>query len=596
MKHDDALAEGTHGGDEGTPPPKRTRARSATTGSPAKRARRKGASDGDALGSESTLARARKAFAEHRWGDAYAAFDASDRQARLELHDLTNLAIAARLINREDESSELWIRVHHVALDAKDARHAIRAASWLALSLQARGETASAAGWLARSRRLLAQETEESVERGYHLMAVAMQSVRARDIPGAAEAFEHAARIGERFGDRDLLTRANQGLARTMIVMGDVAAGGELLDEVLVAVTASEVSSLAIGDVYCSAIEACYEMFDMRRAREWTAALTHWCESEPSLVLYRGTCQVRRAEVLQLTGAWPQALDQAALARDSMATPPPDRSIGGAYYRIAELRRLRGDFKGAAEAYREASDAGHAALPGLALLRLSEGADNVARAALMRALDETRDKRVRARLLAAFVEVLLRSAEVESADEAARELQIIATGFESTFLRATSNYATASVMIARGIERQALPLLRQSFDDWRELEAPYEEARTRVLIAQACLALGDTESAQLELDAAWRIFHRLGAATDLANAERLGAKGNDEVVETRDDHLTEREQEVLALLATGMTNRALAAELRIAEKTVARHVSNIFTKLGLTTRAAATAYALRRRN
>lgn len=551
----------------------------------------------DALSALSALSdpleRARRAYTQRRWQLAYTSFASTDHTNPLALDDLELYAIATRLVNREEESVEVFTRVHHAAMDAGDRKRGIRAAAWLALYLHFSGERARGAGWLARSRRFLSEESEECVESGYHLMALALQCVSSRDIVGAADAFEHAMRIGEKFRDRDLVTRANQGRARTLINMGDTSAGSALLDEVLVAVTAAEVSPLAVGDLYCSAIAACYEMFDMRRAREWTGALARWCDAEPELALYRGQCQIRRAEVLQLNGEWSDALAEAANARESMAAPPPDRSIGAAHYRIGELRRLRGDAKGAEQAYRSANEAGHSAIPGLALLRLSEGEIATAIGALARALEEMRDKRSRARVLAAYIDVLVAAGDTVTAERAVLELEELASHFDSVYLRATAMAARAQLLLATDDARQALPLLRSAFDTWRELEAPYEEGRTRLLLARACRALGDVEGAQLELDAAWSIFRRLGAMPDLTIAEQLGARPTTARARTRDDNLTEREQEVLALLATGMTNRALAAELKIAEKTVARHVSNIFMKLGVTTRAAATAYALR---
>jgi DNA-binding CsgD family transcriptional regulator len=348
-------------------------------------------------------------------------------------------------------------------------------------------------------------------------------------------------------------------------------------------------------------IAACFEMLDLRRAREWTSALTRWCAAQPDLVAYRGVCLIHRAEILTMQGVWPDALDQAQRACDQLSQPPPGQpEIGNARYHLGELHRLRGDFAKAEEIYRDASQAGRAPQPGLARLRLAQGRIDAAKAAICRLLDEgSPDARARSLMLAAAVEILLASNEVSAARRASDELSAIASQIDTPLLRATSAGATGAVLLAEEDPRAASAVLRVACTLWRDLDVPYEAARVRVLIAQACSALGDIDSAQLELDAAIHIFRKLGAAPDLARAEALAtvdtappasAAGGDLTV-TTGVPLTGREVQVLRLVATGKTNRAIADALGISEKTVARHISNIFTKLDLSSRAAATAYA-----
>jgi DNA-binding CsgD family transcriptional regulator len=372
--------------------------------------------------------------------------------------------------------------------------------------------------------------------------------------------------------------------------MGEIGSGAALLDEAMAAITSGEVSPMLVGDVYCSVIDACHDMLDIRRAQEWTAALSEWCASQPEMAPYRGQCLVHRAEIMTLHGAWPDAAEEAERARDCLSQPPPHRAIGAAFYQIGELHRLRGDYTMAEESYREASRSGRDPQPGLALLRLAQGQIDVARTAIARAMEEPGLRRRRSWILPAYVEIALAANDVAAARTAADTLSRIASNDAAAFLRALAAHATGSVLLAEGDARGSLTALRHASLLWEDLGAPYDAARTRAVIGLACRALGDEEAAVLELDAARERFDALGAAPD---ADRV-AKLTHEQRQTPSSTLTSREVEVLRLIATGKTNRAMAGALGISEKTVARHVSNIFTKLDLSSRAAATAYAYER--
>jgi DNA-binding CsgD family transcriptional regulator len=527
--------------------------------------------------------RGRDFIGRHAWGDAFAELSAADREGGLGLDDLERLAVAAYLVGADADSDDAWLRAHRECLRLGDVVRAARCAGWLAQGLLLRGEMARAGGWLARAERLLDEVRHDGVGRGYLLLPVALRSFE--EDPAAARAtFKRAATIGVRFGDEDLTVYARTGEGRALIRMGETADGVALLDEVMVAVTAGEVSQVFAGLVYCAVIEACQEIFDVRRAREWTAALTSWCEAQPGLVAYRGQCLVYRAEIMLLHGAWGEAANEVNRACERLAGRP---AVGMAFYQRAEVHRLRGEFAEAEEAYRQAVQWGREPQPGLAMLRLAQGQVDTAAVAIRRVADEANVRVTRSQVLAAFVEIILAVGDLGAAGAAAEELAEIADDLGAPLLHAVSGHATGAVLLGEGDARAALVVLRRALAAWRELDAPYEAARTRVLIGLACRELGDRDAAGMELDAARSVFRQLGAARDLARVEALSP--------TMRTHapmgLTGRELEVLALVATGKTNREIAAALVISEHTVARHVQHILAKLRVSSRTAASAFA-----
>ena len=533
------------------------------------------------------LEHGREAYAQRAWMDAYESLSRADEAAPLGTEDLELLAISAHMVGRMDDFLRILERAHHVSLDAGEELRAARAAFWIGMNLAIRGEIGPAGGWFGRAQRLVEREGQDCVEQGYLLVPVALKHQGMGDYEAAYAAAAGAAEMGERFGDADLFAAAVhfQGLIR--IKEGRVEEGLGLLDEAMVGVTAGEVSPVMSGVVYCGVIACCEEAFEPRRAREWTNALTRWCEQQPQMVAFTGRCLAHRAGIMQLHGAWRDALEEARLARGRCEQAMNRAATGQALYQQGELLRLQGDFAAAEKAYRDASGYGREPQPGLALLRLGQGDADTAAAAIRRILGETTEPLQRAGLLPAYAEIMLAVGDIEETRGACRELAEIAAASERAMLEAIAAHARGAVELAEGDARAALVPLRHSWQVWQELEAPYEAARARVLIGLACRALGDEDSAALELEAARGAFERLGASPDLARVDSLTGRAA-----PADTHgLSPRELEVLRLVAAGNTNREIASTLVVSEHTVARHVQNIFTKLRVSSRTAATAFA-----
>jgi DNA-binding CsgD family transcriptional regulator len=531
-----------------------------------------------------TLRRGRTSFEQRAWADSYRLLQAADRDAPLDAEDLERLAIAAYLVGRDDDCEAFTARAHQTFLDRGDREAAARAAFWLGFALMGRGVIAPASGWFARAGRLLDEGQLDCVVRGYLLVPVAITCIVQGDPSTALATFSQAAAIARRFADHDLASVACHGRGRALIRLGRIAEGLALLDEAMASVIAGEVTPLVAGDVYCSVLEGCQETFDLRRAYEWTASLAQWCATQPDLVRYRGECLNYRAEVLQLRGRWNDAARDAQEACELLIPRP---AAGAAFYRRGDIHRLRGEFTKAEEAYTRAQERGRKPQPGLSLLRLAQGQIGAAAASIRSVLLDTQAPIGRASLLPAVVEILLAAADVAAARAAAAELSEIALAFGAPLLGAASAHATGAVLLAEGDIEGASTSLRQACGTWRELEMPYEEAHTCLLLAAVCETRGDQDGRRLEIDTARRIFTQLRAEPCLARMAGQSERASHQ----RTGSLSEREAQVLRLLAAGKTNRAIADELFISEKTVARHVSNIFDKLGVSSRTGATAWA-----
>jgi DNA-binding CsgD family transcriptional regulator/tetratricopeptide (TPR) repeat protein len=529
------------------------------------------------------LGRGRRAFDASAWDAAYAELTAADLELPLSPDDLERLAVSAQLVGRTEESVDLWVRAHHDWTRSGSDVRAARCAFWLALEFLLSGATARFGGWLTRARRLLG---EDHSALGYDALLTALDTLFHGDAKAAYAGLDDVVRRSERGGDRDVVTLARLGRGQALIRLGQVAEGMVALDEVMVAVTINEVSPMVAGIAYCAVLLECQATLDVHRAREWTLALSRWCDRQPGLMHYRGQCLVHRSEVLQLQGAWSQALHEAQDACDRLAGQP---TAGMAFYQLGEMHRLRGEHGPAEAAFQQASRLGRTPQPGLALLRLAQDDVAAAMTAIRAALAGASDPLGRSPTLGAYVEILLTAGDIRAARAAADELSTIANDTGSPMVEAIAAHAVGAVCLAEGDGEAARIALCAAWQIWRELDAPYGAARTRLLLALAHRRLGDESAAAMEFDAAIWVFRQLGADPDAEHALGLAQPPSLDAV----GPLSAREREVLTLVAAGHTNREIATDLFISEHTVRRHLQNIFVKIDVPSRAAATAYALR---
>jgi DNA-binding CsgD family transcriptional regulator len=531
------------------------------------------------------LTRARRAYHAQAWQDAYDGLSRADRAAALAPDDLELLATAAYLIGRQDDFVQVLERAHHGHLDAGAVTRAVRCGFWIGAVLALAGRSGHASGWFARAQRLL-DRAGDCVERGYLLLTQVLEQVATRDWQAVVATAAEVAALAERYGDRDLFALAVHEQGHALARLRRTADGLRLLDEAMLAAVRGDLSPVVAGLVYCGVIAYCHDLYEVRRAREWTEALTRWCDQQPQMVAFTGRCLVHRAEIMQLGGTWADAMREAREACRRLAHGPEPSTRGLAFYRQGELHRLRGEVAEAEEAYRQASRHAWDPQPGMALLRLAQGNGEAAAAAVRRALGEFTEPLDQAALLPAWVEIMLAADDLEAARDSCRTLQRIAADHGGDMLNAAAAQATGALALADSDPPAALVSLRQAWQLWQRLEVPYEAARVRVLVGRACRALGDEDAARLEFDAARATFADLGAAPDLARLEALVVSSAAPA-----HRLTSRELEVLRLVAGGRSNKAIAEQLVLSERTVERHVSNILAKLELRSRAAATAYA-----
>lgn len=540
------------------------------------------------------LERGRAAYARGRWVDAFEDLSAADEQSHLAAMDLRTLATVAYLIGRDQVALDAFRRAHQAFREEGDVGQAVLCAFWIGYVLMMSGGPAEAMGWWTRGQRLLDDVGQERVERGYLLIPAALRNLSEGNPRAAYDVSGEIWAIADRFGDPDLLALSTLGQGQALAKLGEVDRGLTMLDDAMVAVTAGDTSPAVTGIIYCAVLIACRDVFDLRRAQEWTAAFGRWCDDQQGLRPYRGQCLIHRSEIMQLHGEWSEAIDEVGQACAHLSDPPGDPVLGMAQYQMGELLRLRGEFAHAEDAYQRAGERGHHVHPGLALLRLAQGRLDDAVAAIRRVVAESEgDRTERARILSAFITIMLAADDVDAARTATEELEQLAADFGAVYLHAVAASARGAVALADGDAHRACASFREAWRAWQELDAPYEAAEVRLSMAKACRELRDHDTAEMELSAARRTFEKLAAAPALAVAMGLSGTTADtaDTKDATDATLTRRELDVMRLVASGASNRDIARALSISEKTVARHLSNMFGKLGVTSRSGVTAYA-----
>lgn len=508
----------------------------------------------------------------------------SGRRDALAPDELDELGLAAWLIGREQDCEQAWIDAQQAHLTLGDADAAMRCVFWLGFTLFEGGNPVKGGAWMSRLFELHAGHPSARAD----AIVAACELFRAYSegrLEDSLTRGETAVALARETGEAELEVLTTMGLGRALVHSGRLAEGFARMDAVMLAITTGVASDRVAGPAFCAVIASCLDRWDVERAQVWIRDLNDWCDAQQGLSPFRGDCSVNRAAVMRLGGEWEEA---EAMLTELCEHARRRETLENAFYWLGDLRRLTGRADEADAAYHHAAELGREVQPGLGLLRRDTGHPGAARAGVSRALESSPPPGTRAELLAAQVDLETDGADLDVAQRASAGLRKLGDALDTPYLRALADRATAQVMIASDAADQALPLLRASWSTWRQLDAGYDAAITRIHLGRASRALGDEDAAQLEFDAARTALTALGAVPDLARLERIAGQAD----AVRDDGgLSRRELEVLRLIARGESNRQIAADLFLSERTVARHVSNILTKLGLPNRTAATNFA-----
>jgi DNA-binding NarL/FixJ family response regulator len=529
------------------------------------------------------LSRARDALAHHDWEachDLVHGLSVDDPAAQADRFDL--LADAAWWLGRVEESVDARQAAHRIFESLGEHRRAGMCAVWLYQDHCLRARPATASGWLQRARRAL-EGDPSCVEYGALLLREAEIAHGGGRLDEAVELAERARALGRALASADLEAEALQTLGRVLIDAGQPTAGLGHLDEAMLLAVEGRLGPYSTGKVYCSLISACEELGDLRRAAEWTEATATWAARHP-FAIFPGICRVHRAVVLERQGALEEAEREASRACAELVGSHLPNAVT-AYAEVGDVRRRLGDLERAEEAFARAEELSGHACTGAALLRLAQGRLEEARRMIAGCLAEEPPNRLaRARLLPAAVQIAVAAEDLVAANVAVRELESIAHSFDTSMLHALAAVARGRLQLAEGNPMTAGTTLKAAVRQWKELEVPYEIATASTLLGQAQREAGDEDAAKASFARARALFEQIGA--------RLDVHGLDTTRRTRRPAgLTEREVEVLRLVADGRSNKEIAAQLHLSVKTVSRHLTNIFNKIGVTSRAAATAFA-----
>lgn len=523
------------------------------------------------------LDRGRKAYAQREWREAYAYLSFADLESPLGGVDLSLLADSAYLLGGEAQSLELLERAYQFDLQHELPHNAARCAFWIGFRLRLAGDHVLGDVWITRARRQL-EECAPCSTHGLLFLASGCSHLGAGDAANAAADFSKAFEIGTRFGDADVVTLARHYQGWAAIRCGRTTDGLAMLDE-SVATAASGTTAVVAGNVYCSALDACEETMDVRRAERWLALLIKWRGAQPSLVAFRAEALAHHVSLMTLRGAWRDALDDLTLLI-AWIDERSDRSDGGlAYYQRGELLRLRGDHDAAESAYLEAAKRGHTSQPGLAQLWLAKAQIDKATSEIHRLLRRVSMRQERAHLLLPSVEILLAADRVDDARACAEELSRLDAELRTPLSYAASTHAIGAVLLYEEEAEAALVALRDARSGWQELGSLYHAARVQLLIAAAHRNLGNETAVKIELLAAASEFEVLGAAADRLHAENFYRRN----APADATFIIARQLEILRLLALGMSSAAIAEALAMRETVVLKETTAIYHQLRAST-------------
>lgn len=520
----------------------------------------------------------RAAAARLDWAGAHRDLTrAADHQA-LRADDLLLLSDAAWWLGRMAETMALSERVHRLYVEEGRLDRAALCALTTGELWLISGEVPVGLGWIARARRLLAELPEGEVH-GYLVFADGQLALETGDDAAVSAATRRLADLARRQAS-PTLEALGLLLAGTQAVRaGRTTEGFALLDEAMLPVLAGQVEDGFAGNLYCQVMGLCAEVGDVRRMRTWLRTTEKWCARFSDAVMFVGICRMHRVQLLVLDAAWDEAAREAGLVQRELAEMNA-MAVAEAHYQLGELHRRRGVLDDAAREYDAARALGHAAQPGAALLRLAEGRPEDAWSAIAGAL-EAGPPPSRWRCLGPAVEIALAGRRLTAATALADELTAVAERTPGSLFRAAAPAARGRIDLADGRPAAAVVALREAVRTYTDLGVPHEAAQVQALLAEACAAAGVPTDAEAAASAAAEARRRLGL---LPSPHR-----------TTSGTLTAREREVLRLVADGASNHDVAEQLTLSDKTVGRHLANVYAKLGVTSRTAAVARAREQR-
>lgn len=521
---------------------------------------------------------ARRAYAVLDWRTAAAGFDRAHARAPLGPDDLDAWSRSEWWLGSTGPAIALAEQAFAAFRDAGRAEDAAETALRISLLRATGAEVTLATAWMRRAQSIL-RDLPDGVQHAYLTYLEAWAGMPDGLTAWSAETVERLRDLAQRLPDPAVATLSLFVSGMADVRAGDIARGFAQLDEAMLGVLSDEIEPEWGGDVFCTTIHTCHELADYRRMADWTRATEEWCRRFGSDAIYAGVCRVHRLELRSAAGDWDDVED--ALAEVCGRLAPSDPWVAGeGWYQLGELRRLRGDAAGARAAYGLAREVGIDPVPGEALLELQDGEPARAWHLLTTALD-ARDRLARTRLLRAGVEIALATGRTDAAIAYRDELSAVAEDFGSPGFRAWADHADGMLALAEGDAQAAVAPLQSAIAYFRRHGLRCEHARVLAWLAAAYDRSGDAAQAEHLRAEASAIFERVGARADLEVARRAA----DDV-----GPLTPREREVLEQVARGSSNREIADRLFISEKTVGRHLANIYLKIGVGSRTAAAAW------